>query len=168
MYIYLYALFVAVVLINSIVSLPVLNDTKQQQIAEPVAVDQSIHELKNNTTVIETSSSKTTNDLSTSTDIGIKLNTDVTSGSSIKQTSNDAAVGSSSRGTTGRHTTRRYTTGRYTTGYYPSGGGSGNDLSGGSIFLIIVGIIIFCCCCCGGGTYYKTGHWETARVWVND
>lgn len=140
---------IVVVLLHATVSIPVSND-----------VSQSDEGSSNNTRVIETSSSTAANNLSSSTAIENKVNVDITSGSSTKQTSFDAVVA-----TTGTATTGRYTTGRYTTHYYPSGGSS--ELTGGEIALIVLGVLIFCCCC-GGGTYYKTGHWETARVWVND
>jgi len=58
-----------------------------------------------------------------------------------------------------------------TSGYYPRStsypSSGSNDLTGGQIALIVIGVILFCCCC-GGGTAYKTGHWETVRVWVSD
>lgn len=46
-------------------------------------------------------------------------------------------------------------------------GSSSNELSGGEIALIVLGVLFFLCCC-GGGTAYKSGHWESARVWVSD
>lgn len=54
---------------------------------------------------------------------------------------------------------------RTTTEYYPSN--NNNELSGWEIALIVTGAILFCCCC-GGDTAYKTGHWETVRVFVRD
>ncbi len=43
---------------------------------------------------------------------------------------------------------------------------SSDGLSSGAIAGIIIGAIALICCCgiCGGAV--KSGHWETARVWV--
>lgn len=39
----------------------------------------------------------------------------------------------------------------------------------GSDVAIVFAIILSCVCfCCGGCVYYKSGQWESARIWVED
>ena len=53
---------------------------------------------------------------------------------------------------------------------YTQGTSSDSGLSGGAIAGIVIAIlfVLFCCCIAGCCASKKSGHWEDAKVWVQD